>query len=45
MALLIAALGAKGETTILNAGSIDRGYEAVEQELRNLNASIERIND
>jgi UDP-N-acetylglucosamine 1-carboxyvinyltransferase len=45
MALLIAALGAKGETTILNANSIDRGYEAVEQELRNLNASIERIND
>jgi UDP-N-acetylglucosamine 1-carboxyvinyltransferase len=45
MALLIAALGAKGETTILNANSIDRGYEAVEQELRALNASIERVND
>ena len=43
MALLIAALGAKGETQILNAGSIDRGYESVEHELRRLGASIERV--
>jgi UDP-N-acetylglucosamine 1-carboxyvinyltransferase len=45
MALLIAALCAKGETEILNAGSIDRGYESVETELRRLGASIERIDD
>lgn len=45
MTLLIAALAAKGETTILNAGSIDRGYESVEHELRRLGASIERHND
>jgi len=45
MALLIAALCAKGETQIHNAGSIDRGYEAVEVELRRLGASIERVND
>jgi UDP-N-acetylglucosamine 1-carboxyvinyltransferase len=45
MALLVAALCAKGETVILNAGSIDRGYEAVETELRRLGADIERVND
>ena len=43
MALLIAALCAKRETVILNANSIDRGYEAVEVELQRLGASIERI--
>jgi UDP-N-acetylglucosamine 1-carboxyvinyltransferase len=45
MALLLAALCAKGETQIHNAGSIDRGYEAVEVELRRLGANIERIQD
>ena len=45
MALLIAALGAKGETEILNADSIDRGYESVEHELRRLGANIERVSD
>ncbi|MBR6733501.1 MAG: UDP-N-acetylglucosamine 1-carboxyvinyltransferase, partial [Kiritimatiellae bacterium] len=29
IALILAALCAKGRTTILNAGSVDRGYEAV----------------
>ena len=43
MALLIAALCAKGTTEIMNAGSIDRGYENVEEELRRLGASIERV--
>ena len=42
MALLVAALCTKGETVILNAGSIDRGYERVEEELRRLGASITR---
>lgn len=45
MSLLIAALCAKGETIIQNAGSIDRGYESVETELRRLGASIERLSD
>jgi len=43
MALLIAALCAKGETEIMNAGSIDRGYESVETELLKLGADIERV--
>ncbi len=45
MALLVAALCAKRETVIHNAGSIDRGYESVETELCRLGASIERVND
>ena len=45
MALLVAALCAKNETVILNAGSIDRGYESVDLELRRLGAGIERVND
>ncbi|MEI6210039.1 MAG: UDP-N-acetylglucosamine 1-carboxyvinyltransferase [bacterium] len=42
MALLVAALCARGETVIHNAESIDRGYERVEEELRRLGASISR---
>jgi len=45
MALLIAALCAGGETVIMNAESIDRGYERVEIELCRLGASIERISN
>ncbi|MBP5510228.1 MAG: UDP-N-acetylglucosamine 1-carboxyvinyltransferase [Kiritimatiellae bacterium] len=45
MTLLIAALCAKGETVILNADSIDRGYEAIDTELRRLGAAIERETD
>ena len=45
MALLVAALCAKRETVIHNAGSIDRGYEAVETELCRLGANIERVDD
>ncbi|MGN0851808.1 MAG: UDP-N-acetylglucosamine 1-carboxyvinyltransferase [Kiritimatiellia bacterium] len=43
ISLLIAALCAKGETTILNAESVDRGYEAVERELAALGADVKRI--
>jgi len=43
MALLIAALGAKGHSVIGNVGQIDRGYERVEERLRTLGAQIERI--
>jgi UDP-N-acetylglucosamine 1-carboxyvinyltransferase len=42
MALLIAALCAKGVSTIGNAQNIDRGYERVEEKLRALGADIER---
>lgn len=43
MALLLAALAAKGETRISNIGQIDRGYEQVEDKLRALGADIRRI--
>ena len=43
IALILAALCAKGSTTILNAESIDRGYESVEIELGNLGADIRRL--
>jgi len=42
MALLIAALCAKGESVIYNAQTIDRGYERVEERLRALGADIVR---
>lgn len=42
MALLIAALGAEGESHIYNIGQIERGYEKIDDRLRALGASIER---
>jgi UDP-N-acetylglucosamine 1-carboxyvinyltransferase len=42
MALVLAALCAKGESIIDNAEMIDRGYEEVERDLRRLGAEIER---
>ncbi len=42
MAILLAALGAKGETRIHNIQQIDRGYEKVEDKLRQLGAHIRR---
>jgi UDP-N-acetylglucosamine 1-carboxyvinyltransferase len=43
MALLLAALAADGESVIGNVGQIDRGYEAIDERLRKLGASIERV--
>ena len=43
IALILAALCAKGRTTILNAESVDRGYEAVEKGLGDLGADIRRM--
>jgi UDP-N-acetylglucosamine 1-carboxyvinyltransferase len=43
MALLIAALCARGQSVIRNIGQIDRGYERVEDKLRRLGAKIERV--
>jgi len=45
MALLIAALGADGTTEIQNIDQIDRGYENIDQRLKNLGAKIERVSD
>ena len=42
MALLIAALGAEGQSFIYNIGQIERGYERIDHRLRALGASIER---
>ncbi len=42
IALVIAALVAKGETTILGAETVDRGYVSVETELSRLGAGITR---
>jgi UDP-N-acetylglucosamine 1-carboxyvinyltransferase len=43
MAMLIAALSAEGVSTIGNVGEIDRGYERIDERLRALGASIERV--
>ena len=43
VALILAALCAKGKTVILNAESVDRGYEAVEKGLGALGADIRRM--
>ena len=44
IALLIAALSAKGTSIIHNIEQIDRGYENIDERLKALGASIERIN-
>ncbi len=43
LALVLAALAAEGESTISNVSQIDRGYERIEEKLKNLGAKIERI--
>ena len=45
ISLLIAALSAKGTSTIHNIDQIDRGYEDIEGRLKALGAKIERISD
>ena len=42
MALLIAALCARGESVIRNIGQIERGYERIEEKFSALGAQIER---
>ena len=42
IALVLAALSAKGESTIRNVGQIDRGYERIDQKLQALGADIVR---
>ncbi|MBA2616301.1 MAG: UDP-N-acetylglucosamine 1-carboxyvinyltransferase [Actinobacteria bacterium] len=43
MAMLIASLCAEGTSTIGNVGQIDRGYERIDERLRALGASIDRV--
>ena len=45
MSMLLAALAAKGKSTIRNIGQIERGYENVDGKLRALGASIERLRE
>src|SRR6516165_7621644 len=45
MAMLIAALAAEGVTEIGNVRHIDRGYERIDERLRDLGARIEREDD
>jgi UDP-N-acetylglucosamine 1-carboxyvinyltransferase len=42
VALLIAALSAQGKSTIQNIDQIDRGYQFIDERLRNLGADITR---
>ncbi|MGZ8509194.1 MAG: UDP-N-acetylglucosamine 1-carboxyvinyltransferase, partial [Chitinophagaceae bacterium] len=43
VALLIAALSAEGKSTIQNIEQIDRGYQYIDERLKNLGADIKRI--
>ncbi|HEV2770809.1 MAG TPA: UDP-N-acetylglucosamine 1-carboxyvinyltransferase [Solirubrobacteraceae bacterium] len=43
MSMLIAALGADGRSEIGNIRQIDRGYERIDERLRELGARIERV--
>lgn len=45
MAMLLAALCARGTSTIHNIQQIDRGYEQIEAKLRGLGAEIVRLED
>jgi UDP-N-acetylglucosamine 1-carboxyvinyltransferase len=45
MSLLLAALTAKGKSTVRNIGQIERGYEDVDKKLRALGANIERMQE
>lgn len=45
MALLLAALAAKGTSKIRNVVQIERGYERVDEKLRLLGAKIERASE
>lgn len=45
IALLIAAMSAKGTSRIENIEQIDRGYQDIEKRLNELGAHIQRVND
>jgi UDP-N-acetylglucosamine 1-carboxyvinyltransferase len=43
VSLILAGLGAEGETLVNRVYHLDRGYERVEEKLRSCGAKIERI--
>ncbi|MBI3159354.1 MAG: UDP-N-acetylglucosamine 1-carboxyvinyltransferase [Chloroflexi bacterium] len=45
MALVLAALAARGKSEIRNVAQIDRGYERVDEKLQALGAKIERLSE
>jgi UDP-N-acetylglucosamine 1-carboxyvinyltransferase len=45
MALLIAPLGAEGQSVINNLGQIERGYERMDERLVALGAEVRRVDD
>ncbi len=45
MALIAAALCARGRSVIMNAHQVDRGYERIDERLRSLGAAITRATD
>ena len=45
MAVLMAAICAKGTSRIYNIRQIDRGYEAIEHKLRQIGVTIDRNKD
>jgi UDP-N-acetylglucosamine 1-carboxyvinyltransferase len=45
VAMLIAAMGAKGVSRIQNINQIDRGYECIDKRLNALGANIQRVED
>lgn len=45
MSMLLAALAAKGKSTVRNIGQIERGYQDVDKKLAALGAKIERVKE
>ncbi len=45
MSLLLAALAAKGKSTVRNIGQIERGYQDVDKKLLALGAKLERVRE
>jgi len=45
MAILIAAMAAKGESVIDNVRQIERGYERIDERLNALGARIQRVEE
>ena len=45
LSLVLAALAAEGKSVIRNVNVIDRGYERIDEKLRNLGANVVRINE
>ncbi|MDB5477763.1 MAG: UDP-N-acetylglucosamine 1-carboxyvinyltransferase, partial [Alphaproteobacteria bacterium] len=45
IALVLIGLAAEGETTVSRIYHLDRGYERLEEKLRNVGANIDRVSD